>query len=132
MREQVAWARRLTLLSGGVRGGQCYWESLWAPIRLGGRTQSVLVTVGEQMGPAVGLNTVLGANEGTALEGAKVTWWVRTRVLGETVGVTNEVVQVGIPLLGLHTCGSVGGWPAVLRLRGKRLNTRATQQGSHW
>ena len=61
-----------------------------------------------------------------------MTWWVRTRVLGETVGVTNEVVLVGIPLLGLHTCGSVGGWPAVLRLRGKRLNTRATQQGSHW
>ena len=84
------------------------------------------------MGPAVGLNTVLGANEGTALEGAKVTWWGRTRVLGETVGIGYEVVLVGIPLLGLHTCGSVGGWPAVLRLRGKRLNTRATQQGSPW
>ena len=68
-----------------------------------------------------------------ALEGAKVTWWVRTRVLGEIVGVTNEVVLVGIPLLGLlYTCGSVGGWPAVVRVRGNRLNTWATQQGSHW
>ena len=70
-----------------------------------GRAQSVLVTVGAQMGPAVGLNTVLGANEGTALEGAKVTWWVRTRVLGETVGVTNEVRCLGCILVAASVAG---------------------------
>ena len=78
----------------------------------------MLVTVGEHMGPAVGPNTVLGASQGMALGGAKVAWWVRTRVLGEIVGVADECVLVGIPLLGSHTCGSVGGWPADLRLRG--------------
>ena len=49
----------------------CAWWLMLLGVTVGthplGWAQSVLVTVEEQMGPAVGLNTVLGAKEGMAL-----------------------------------------------------------------